>query len=149
VVLNQFLYEFHYLKTLTPDDTTMNPFLSSIEDMYWLDGGHNGAKNTWITSRSLVETLFRLNIRVHIHMTPYQLADERRPWIRKEERMFSDWLKRFNASIKRYQHFDDEPPALQQHFKLLEEFGVAEKTREPEQNNTEDFHVDTETVLSM
>lgn len=28
--------------------------------MYWLDGGHGGQKNTWITSRSLLETLTRM-----------------------------------------------------------------------------------------
>lgn len=60
VVLNQFIYEFHYLKTLTPDDETMMRLVSRIQDMYWLDGGHAGGKNTWITSRSLLETLTRL-----------------------------------------------------------------------------------------
>ena len=60
VVLNQFIYEFHYLKTLTPDDDTMMRLVSRIQDMYWLDGGHAGGKNTWITSRSLLETLTRL-----------------------------------------------------------------------------------------
>jgi len=61
VVLNQFIYEFHYLKTLTPDDDTMSRLVSRIKDMYWLDGGHAGGKNTWITSRSLLETLTRLS----------------------------------------------------------------------------------------
>lgn len=58
VVLNQFLYEFHYLKTLTPDVSSL--IVSKIRDMYWLDGGHSGGKNTWITSRPLLETLTRL-----------------------------------------------------------------------------------------
>lgn len=177
VVLNQLLYEFHYLKvnagsmsllnglvgitlsvcsqTLTPDDPTMNPLLSCIEDMYWLDGGHNGGKNTWITSRSLLETLCRLNIRVHVHMTPYQLTDERRPWIRKEERMFSDLLLRFNAHIKRYVHFENEPASLQQHFRLIGEFTNAEKTLESERHgdtNSQSLSSDTDytsNVLSM
>lgn len=60
VVLNQLIYEFHYLKTLTPDDSTMLSFVSRITEMFWLDGGHAGNKNTWITSRSLLETLTRL-----------------------------------------------------------------------------------------
>lgn len=58
VVLNQFLYEYHYLKTLTPD--VSSSIVSKIKDMYWLDGGHSGGKNTWITSRALLETLARL-----------------------------------------------------------------------------------------
>lgn len=60
VVLNQLLYEFHYLKTLTPDDATMLKMVEQIKDMYWLDGGHSGGKNTWVTSRPLLETLTRL-----------------------------------------------------------------------------------------
>lgn len=62
VVLNQFLYEFHYLKTLTPDDQTTMSIVNRIKDMYWLDGGHSGGKNTWITSRPLLETLTRLSM---------------------------------------------------------------------------------------
>lgn len=58
----QFIYEFHYLKTLTPDDSSMCRLLSRITDMYWLDGGHGGQKNTWITSRSLLETLTRMGL---------------------------------------------------------------------------------------
>lgn len=58
VVLNQFLYEYHYLKTLTPDVSSL--IVSKIKTMYWLDGGHSGGKNTWITSKPLLETLTRL-----------------------------------------------------------------------------------------
>lgn len=35
VVLNQLLYEFHYLKTLTPDDDTMMRLVNRIHDIYW------------------------------------------------------------------------------------------------------------------
>ena len=99
VVLNQFLYEFHYLKTLTPDDSTMMRLVSRIKDMFWLDGGHGGGKNTWITSRSLLETLCRLGINIHVHVTPYQIQDDHRPWIRKEEKAFTDLLKRLGATL--------------------------------------------------
>ncbi|KAK5650683.1 hypothetical protein RI129_001712 [Pyrocoelia pectoralis] len=122
VVLNQFLYEFHYLKTLTPDDYTMMPIVSQIEDMYWLDGGHSGQKNTWITSRSLLETLTRLGIRVHIHLTPYQINDERRPWVRKEEKAFSDLLQQLGASVNRVVHFENVFPNLLMHFDVINVF---------------------------
>ncbi|KAL4719932.1 hypothetical protein ACJJTC_005357, partial [Scirpophaga incertulas] len=57
VVLNQFIYEFHYTKTLTPEDAHTMRFIKRIVSMCWLDGGHSGGKNTWITARSLLETL--------------------------------------------------------------------------------------------
>ena len=62
VVLNQFLYEFHYLKTLLPEDDTISKMVNRITDIYWLDGGHSGGKNTWVNSRNLLETLSRLSM---------------------------------------------------------------------------------------
>ncbi|KAJ1529835.1 hypothetical protein ONE63_006574 [Megalurothrips usitatus] len=118
VVLNQIIYEFHYLKTLTPDDDTMSKLVSRIRDMYWLDGGHAGGKNTWITSRSLLETLTRLGINIHVHVTPYQVNDDRRPWIRKEEKAFCDLLRRLNAPIERTFHFENQLPTLLTHFEV-------------------------------
>nr|CAD7269370.1 unnamed protein product [Timema shepardi] len=122
VVLNQFIYEFHYLKTLTPDDETMMRLVSRIQDMYWLDGGHAGGKNTWITSRSLLETLTRLGIGIHIHVTPYQVQDERRPWIRKEEKVFGDLLRRLGAPVNRTLHFENQVASLYTHFEVLTVF---------------------------
>ncbi|XP_018328351.1 UPF0565 protein C2orf69 homolog isoform X2 [Agrilus planipennis] len=119
VVLNQFLYEFHYLKTLTPDDNTSMSIVSRIKDMYWLDGGHSGGKNTWITSRSLLETLTRLGIRVHVRVTPYQITDDRRPWIKKEEKMFTEMLQKLGANIDRSVHFESSLPNLYTHFDVL------------------------------
>jgi len=108
----------------------MENFVHCIEDLYWLDGGHNGGKNTWITSRSLLETLTRLGIRVHVHMTPYQLADDRRPWIRREEKMFCDLLKRFEAPLQRYVHFENESPTIIHHFQLIAQFALMENEDE-------------------
>ncbi|CAD6993275.1 UPF0565 protein C2orf69 homolog isoform X2 [Ceratitis capitata] len=122
VVLNQFIYEFHYLKTLTPDDSTMMRLLSRIKDIYWLDGGHGGQKNTWITSRSLLETLTRMGMNIHVHLTPYQVQDDRRPWIRKEEKIFTDMLRRLGAPITRHLHYDSQTANLMTHFEVLQAF---------------------------
>ncbi|XP_058128258.1 mitochondrial protein C2orf69 homolog [Anopheles ziemanni] len=123
VVLNQFIYEFHYYKTLTPDDSTMMRLVSRITDMYWLDGGHGGGKNTWITSRSLLETLCRLCINVHVHVTPYQIQDDHRPWIRKEEKAFTDLLKRLGASFDRHLYPSEANSTnLYTHFDVLNRF---------------------------
>lgn len=122
VVLNQCLYEFHYLSTLTPDERASTEVVTRISDMYWLDGGHAGGKNTWITSRPLLETLTRLGINVHIHVTPYQIQDGRRPWIRKEEKLFGDVLSKLGANVQRQVHFEDIIPSLNTHFELIKVF---------------------------
>ena len=49
VVLNQFLYE---LPTMKSDDEDMVAFVRRVTDMYWLDGGHSGGSNTWVTDHT-------------------------------------------------------------------------------------------------
>ncbi|XP_023311610.1 UPF0565 protein C2orf69 homolog isoform X2 [Anoplophora glabripennis] len=122
VVLNQFLYEFHYFKTLKSDDSSLLRVISKVTDMFWLDGGHSGGKNTWITSRPLLETLTGLGIKIHIHVTPYQIQDDRRPWIKKEEKAFSDTLRRQGTAIDRTVHFENVPASLLQHFDVIKIF---------------------------
>ncbi|CAH2009980.1 unnamed protein product [Acanthoscelides obtectus] len=121
VVLNQFLHELnHYSVTMSalekPDS------MSRIKDMYWLDGGHNGGKNTWITAKALLATLAILKIRVHVHVSPYQIKDERRPWIGKEEKSFTETAKDVGVTILRTVHFEDLPPTLNVHFDILKVF---------------------------
>lgn len=143
VVLNQFIYEFHYMKTLTPDDSSMMKLVSRIKEMYYLDGGHAGGKNTWITARSLLETLCRLGIAINVHVTPYQVQDDHRPWLRKEEKAFTDLLKRLGCNITRTLHSNDSTISnLFTHFEVLENFKkyhLLKKeqitTDEKEQNN--------------
>ncbi|XP_026727152.1 UPF0565 protein C2orf69 homolog [Trichoplusia ni] len=123
VVLNQMIYEFHYTKTLTPGDAHMMRFMERIVDMYWLDGGHAGGKNTWITSRSLLETLTRLNVNVFIHVSPYQVQDEGRPWIGREEKAFTGLLKKLGSKVNRYLHAQAGlAHSLHMHFEVLANF---------------------------
>ncbi|XP_049870547.1 mitochondrial protein C2orf69 homolog [Pectinophora gossypiella] len=123
VVLNQAIYEFHYTKTLTPGDAHMMRFMERIEEMYWLDGGHAGGKNTWITSRSLLETLTRLNVNIYIHVSPYQVQDEGRPWIGREEKAFTALLRKLGAKVQRYLHSEvGAPHNLHMHFDVLGNF---------------------------
>lgn len=43
--------------------------------MYWLDGGHSGGSNTWITSPAILKSFAALkHINIHIHVTPYQVS---------------------------------------------------------------------------
>lgn len=53
-----------------------------------------------------------------MHVTPYQVNDERRPWIRKEEKAFCDLLRRLNAPIERTFHFENQLPTLLTHFEV-------------------------------
>lgn len=63
-----------------------------------------------------------LGIRIHIHVTPYQIQDDRRPWIRKEEKQFSELLKKLGAPVFRTLHFENQVPNLYTHFDVLTAF---------------------------
>lgn len=60
--------------------------------------------------------------RVHVHVTPYQIQDDRRPWIRKEEKTFFDTLTKLGAEVYREVHFADSPPNLYLHFDVINVF---------------------------
>lgn len=108
----------------------MMRLVSRIKDIYWLDGGHGGSKNVWITSRSLLETLTRLNINIHVHVTAYQVLDERRPWIKKEEKNFTEMLKKLGANITRCLHFENKVADLFSHFEVLRGFRQTTSTNQ-------------------
>jgi hypothetical protein len=96
----------------------------------------------------LLETLCRLNTAVHVHVTPYQVQDDHRPWLRKEEKAFTDLLKRLGCNITRTLHSSDSTLSnLFTHFEVLENFKkfqlarkttaeqTATPTEEKDQNN--------------
>lgn len=118
-VLNQFLYEFHYYDNNSSDDPNINHFIKLIKDMWWLDGGHNGPKNTWITDSEILRSFAKLRINTHIHVTPYQMQDKHRPWIEREENCFNDTLQRMGVSVQRTLHFGDKARSLSSHFNVL------------------------------
>lgn len=59
---------------------------------------------------------------IHVHLTPYQVQDERRPWIRKEEKIFTDMLRRLGAPFKRHLHYENQTANLMTHFEVLQAF---------------------------
>lgn len=63
-----------------------------------------------------------LGIKIHVHVTPYQIQDDRRPWIKKEEKAFSDTLRRQGTTIDRTVHFENVPASLLQHFDVIKIF---------------------------
>jgi hypothetical protein len=118
--------------------------MGRIKKIIWLDGGHSGGKDTWVTSSDILSSfpstgniysysnsyiwflnflsIFVLGIMVDIHVTPYQVNDDRRPWISKEERQFHTNLKKLGVVLFRKVHFAEEPPSLENHFLLLKLF---------------------------
>lgn len=59
VVLNQFLYEFNYYHGNKGAD--IKNFIKLIKDMWWLDSGHNGSNNVWITEKCILQSFAKLS----------------------------------------------------------------------------------------
>lgn len=125
VVLNQLIREMNTLSRVNREDILgpAEEFCKKISNVYWLDGGHSGGYDTWVTNKEVLASLAaRKNIKIHIHVTPYQVQDDQRPWIRRECKAFYDILRRNGASVSYKMHFQEEIPSLIEHFRLLKEF---------------------------
>jgi hypothetical protein len=58
-------------------------------------------------------------------VTPYQVQDDHRPWIRKEEKAFTDLLKRLGCTLTRHLHSSESTCSnLFTHFEVLENFRI-------------------------
>ena len=73
---------------------------------------------------SIFQAVIAHGMKVDVRVTPYQISDDRRPWIGKEEKKFSAVLFREMAKgkFRRRLFFDEEEPCLENHFKILETF---------------------------
>src|SRR5699024_9778473 len=87
-----------------------------ITQIYWLDSGHNGHRDAWITDQSLVERL--LGIQVTVGVTDYQLKSKR--WLAREESEFCELLAKFKIAHKRL-HLTGDRGSLRLHFRILDQ----------------------------
>ena len=115
VVLNQLLFDLADAK----QSSDHGLLFKYVDNMYWLDGGHNGGFKTWITDDELLQQLADSQIQVHSHVTPYQTQDQFRKWIGKEQKKFVEKLKKFGAKVTNTRHFKGEERCLENHFSIL------------------------------
>ncbi|KAI4805299.1 mitochondrial protein C2orf69 homolog [Pseudochaenichthys georgianus] len=118
VVLNQVAYELAGARA----DPDMSHFVKSISDMYWLDGGHPGGSETWVTNKRVLKELASSRVSLHAHVTPYEVCDPMRAWVGREHALFIKTLEEFGACPSKKLHFEGEPPSIQSHFRVIQEF---------------------------
>jgi len=123
VVLNQLAYDRAATlntKTTEMDDARAKEFAQLVTEAYWLDGGHAGGRETWVTDDNVHRSL--AGVSIHCHVTPYQIKDSSRPWIGKEQKRFITGLTKHKVTFTNTVHFADEPRSLENHFRILETF---------------------------
>lgn len=118
VVLNQMVYELGGARA----DRHMSPFVQCISDMFWLDGGHPGGSDTWVTDRQVLRELAASGVGIHVHVTPYEVCDPMRAWVGREYGLFVKTLEELGACLQQKLHFEDEPPSIDNHFRVIQEF---------------------------
>lgn len=118
VVLNQMVYELAGARA----DPHMSPFAKRITDMFWLDGGHPGGSETWVTDKLVLRELAASGVSIHAHVTPYEVRDPMRAWVGREHGHFIKTLEEFGACPSNKLHFEDEPPSIENHFRVIQEF---------------------------
>lgn len=108
---------------LTEEDVVrLRLLLGRLRAMFWLDAGHSGGCGAWVTDEDLLHCLASLRTEVHVHVTPQQVCDPNRCWIREEERDFVDKLRYYGAQVSETMHFENEERCLLNHFKVLNTF---------------------------
>ncbi|XP_026862607.1 UPF0565 protein C2orf69 homolog [Electrophorus electricus] len=118
VVLNQMVYELAGARA----DSELRPFLDRISDVYWLDGGHPGGSETWVTDKRALSELATSGVALHAHVTPYEVQDPMRAWVGREHRSFIKTLEELGACVTHRLHFEDEPASIENHFRVIKEF---------------------------
>ncbi|KAH0621622.1 hypothetical protein JD844_023139 [Phrynosoma platyrhinos] len=118
VVLNQLLHELKEAKK----DKDICAFIKNIKAIYWLDGGHSGGSNTWVTYPDVLKDFAQTGISVNTHVTPYQVFDTMRAWIGKEHKRFVQILHELGVNVNSQLHFASEVPSLDNHFRVHEVF---------------------------
>uniref|UniRef100_A0A3B5MH68 Uncharacterized protein n=1 Tax=Xiphophorus couchianus TaxID=32473 RepID=A0A3B5MH68_9TELE len=107
VVLNQLVYELPGARA----DPNMAAFVRRISDV-----------RTWVTDREALRELAASGVSVHAHVTPYEVRDPMRAWVGREYGVFIQTLEELGACPSRKLHFQDEPPSIQNHFRVILEF---------------------------
>ncbi|XP_076012164.1 mitochondrial protein C2orf69 homolog [Genypterus blacodes] len=118
VVLNQMVYELAGARA----DPQLSDFVERVSDMYWLDGGHPGGTETWVTHKQALKELAASGVAIHAHVTPYEVCDPMRAWVGRDHSHFIKTLEEFGACPKQKLHFEEETPSIANHFRVIQEF---------------------------
>lgn len=68
------------------------------------------------------------------------MQDDRRPWIRKEEKTFTDLLRRLGAQVTRHLHYDSQTANLMTHFEVLQAFCQHIHNQNQQQQQQQQLH---------
>lgn len=122
VVLNQFCAELSSF--IDPGFESLKEFLTQIKHIFWLDGGHSGTSNSWITTEEIIQHIKKFEWSCYVYITPYQLKSQKIIAVQEYE-SFIALLKKINVNIKNIYYFQERENGeydVNLHFELLKHF---------------------------
>lgn len=84
-------------------------------------------EDVWINNAETLATLAKLlpQVKIHLHLTPYQIADPMQPWKGEQENVFTRLLQHCNIQYNRKVYFENKTGTLAKHFQVLDDFIVS------------------------
>lgn len=126
IVLNQLCSELERISTETSNDLNeeLELFKRRVNHLIWLDGGHSGSSNSWITNEEKVLNMRELNWCCYVYVTPYQMMSNKY-WAINEYNKFISLLDQLKLCFKNKYYFkenENDDYDVNIHFEILNFF---------------------------
>lgn len=98
-------------------------FFAAINSMHWLDSGNGSLDGALPTEEAALAVLARYEqLRLFVHVTPYQYEARQRPWIRNEVNSFVNKMNLLGADVQLIIYYAGDECSLASHFHILHDF---------------------------
>ncbi|ETK83221.1 hypothetical protein L917_11317 [Phytophthora nicotianae] len=98
-------------------------FFAAIYSIHWLDAGNGSLVGAMPTEETALAVLSRYEqLRLFVHVTPYQYEARQRPWIKTEVNSFVNKMNVLGADIQLIIYYEGDEGSLASHFHILQDF---------------------------
>ncbi|KAA6420228.1 MAG: hypothetical protein FRX49_09891 [Trebouxia sp. A1-2] len=107
------------------DDNKEMVYHLQLGELHFLDAGLN-CRGAHLTDPQVLQSLSKAmqdtapGLSIHLHGTPRQWDDEKRPWVRQEKVQFQALLERNGVIVVERKYFAEGKPTLLMHFEAIE-----------------------------
>ncbi|CAI5728368.1 unnamed protein product [Hyaloperonospora brassicae] len=105
-------------------------FFSNINSIHWLDPGNGSLQGAMPTGDGCLSVLAQYEqLRLFVHVTPYQYEARTRPWIKAEVNSFVNKMNLHGADVQLIIYNESGEGSLASHFRILVYFEASRSMR--------------------
>uniref|UniRef100_A0AAV1T0Z9 DUF676 domain-containing protein n=1 Tax=Peronospora matthiolae TaxID=2874970 RepID=A0AAV1T0Z9_9STRA len=105
-------------------------FFSSVYSLHWLDPGNGSLRGSMPTDDMSLTVLSQYEqLRLFVHVTPYQYEARTRPWIKTEVNSFANKMNLRGADVQLIIYNESGKDSLASHFRILHYFEASRSMR--------------------